>query len=124
TYESYSEDPQLVARLGAALVAGQQGDPASADYLGEGRVIATAKHFFGDGGTEQGVDQGDVNGDIEELLALHGVPYPAAIEAGVETIMASFNSINGVKMHGNQPLLTDVLRGRMGFDGLVVGDWN
>ncbi|MCL6250785.1 exo 1,3/1,4-beta-D-glucan glucohydrolase [Altererythrobacter sp. KTW20L] len=124
TYESYSEDPELVARLGAALVRGQQGDPAGAGYLGDRRVIATAKHFFGDGGTEQGVDQGDVNGDIEELLALHAVPYPAAIEAGVETIMASFNSINGTKMHGNRAMLTDVLRGRMGFDGLVVGDWN
>ncbi len=124
TYESYSEDPQLVARLGAALVEGLQGNRAGDDYLGDGRVIATAKHFFGDGGTEQGVDQGDVNGNPEELLALHGVPYPAAIEAGVETIMASFNSINGVKMHGNRAMLTDVLRGRMGFDGLVVGDWN
>ncbi len=124
TYESYSEDPQLVARLGAALVEGLQGNRDSADFLGDGRVIATAKHFFGDGGTEQGVDQGDVNGDIEQLIALHAVPYPAAIEAGVETIMASFNSINGVKMHGNRDLLTGVLRERMGFEGLVVGDWN
>lgn len=124
TYESYSEDPQLVARLGAALVEGLQGNPASADFLGDGRVIATAKHFFGDGGTEQGVDQGDVNGDIEALLAVHAVPYPAAIEAGVATIMASFNSVNGVKMHGNRDLLTGILRERMGFAGLVVGDWN
>jgi beta-glucosidase len=124
SYESYSENPQLVARLGAALVQGLQGNPGNADYLGDGRVIATAKHFFADGGTEQGVDQGDVNGDIEQLLALHAVPYPAAIDAGVQTIMASFNSINGVKMHGNEPLLTGVLRERMGFSGLVVGDWN
>lgn len=124
TYESYSEDPQLVAKLGAALVEGLQGSAGGSDYLGDGRVIATAKHFFADGGTEQGVDQGDVNGDIEELIALHAEPYPAAIEAGVETIMASFNSINGVKMHGNRELLTGVLRDRMGFDGLVVGDWN
>ena len=124
TYESYSEDPDLVAKLGAALVEGQQGTPGSEDYLGDGRVIATAKHFFGDGGTEQGVDQGDVNGDISALIDLHGRPYPAAIDAGVEAVMASFNSINGRKMHGNKPLLTDVLRGEMGFDGLVVGDWN
>ncbi len=124
TYESYSEDPELVAELGAALVEGLQGTPGSADFLGSGRVIATAKHFFGDGGTENGVDQGDVNGDIDELMAVHAVPYPAVIDAGVETIMASFNSINGRKMHGNQALLTDVLRGEMGFDGLVVGDWN
>lgn len=124
TYESYSEDPDLVAKLGAALVEGQQGTRGSDDYLGDTRVIATAKHFFGDGGTENGVDQGDVNGDIDALLALHGRPYPAAIDAGVEAIMASFNSINGRKMHGNKALLTDVLRGEMGFDGLVVGDWN
>lgn len=124
TYESYSENPDLVAKLGAALVEGQQGARGSDDYLGDGRVIATAKHFFGDGGTEQGVDQGDVNGDIEALLDIHGRPYPATIDAGVEAIMASFNSINGRKMHGNRDLLTDVLRGDMGFDGLVVGDWN
>ncbi|RJY09871.1 glycoside hydrolase family 3 protein [Aurantiacibacter aquimixticola] len=124
TYESYSENPELVATLGAALVEGLQGDPDAPGYLGTGRVIATAKHFFGDGGTTNGVDQGDVNGDLADLMAVHAVPYPAAIEAGVETIMASFNSINGRKMHGNERLLTDVLRGQMGFDGLVVGDWN
>jgi len=124
TYESYSEDPDLVAQLGAALIVGQQGSPGSEDFLGDGRVFVTAKHFFGDGGTEQGVDQGDVNGEINALLDLHGRPYPAAIDAGVQAVMASFNSINGRKMHGNKELLTDVLRGQMGFDGLVVGDWN
>jgi len=124
TYESYSEDPDLVAKLGAALIVGQQGSPGSEDFLGDGRVFVTAKHFFGDGGTEQGVDQGDVNGEINALLDLHGRPYPAAIDAGVQAVMASFNSINGRKMHGNKELLTDVLRGQMGFDGLVVGDWN
>ncbi|MGB7373059.1 glycoside hydrolase family 3 N-terminal domain-containing protein [Pontixanthobacter sp.] len=124
TYESYSENPALVATLGAALVEGLQGRPGDDDFLGETRVIATAKHFFGDGGTEQGVDQGDVNGDIDALLALHGQPYPVAIDAGVASVMASFNSINGRKMHGNRDLLTGVLRGDMGFDGLVVGDWN
>lgn len=124
TYESYSEDPEIVAAMGAALVEGLQGRKGADDFLGKGRVIATAKHFFGDGGTEQGVDQGDVNGDIEELKAIHAVPYPAAIDAGVEAVMASFNSINGKKMHGNKAMLTGVLRGEMGFDGLVVGDWN
>jgi beta-glucosidase len=124
TYESYSEDPDLVAKLGAAFIVGQQGSPGSEDFLGDGRVFVTAKHFFGDGGTERGVDQGDVNGDINALLDLHGRPYPAAIDAGVQAVMASFNSINGRKMHGNKELLTDVLRGQMGFDGLVVGDWN
>ena len=124
TYESYSEDPAIVAPLGAALVEGLQGRKGEADRLGAGHVIATAKHFFGDGGTDQGVDQGEVTGDIEALKAIHAAPYPATIDAGVEAIMASFNSINGVKMHGNKMLLTDVLRGELGFDGLVVGDWN
>ncbi|MEL6664391.1 MAG: glycoside hydrolase family 3 N-terminal domain-containing protein, partial [Pseudomonadota bacterium] len=124
TYESYSEDPAIVAELGAALVEGLQGKVGSEDRLGAGRVLSTAKHFFGDGGTEQGVDQGDVNGDLEDLKPIHVSPYVAAIDAGVESIMASFNSINGRKMHGNKALLTDVLRGELGFDGLVVGDWN
>ena len=124
TYESYSEDPEIVAPLGAALIEGQQGKLGSADYLGRGRVVATAKHFFGDGGTDQGVDQGDVNGDLDELKSVHVVPYPAAISAGVETIMASFNSINGEKMHGSKALLTGVLREELGFEGMVVGDWN
>ena len=124
TYESYSEDPAIVAPLGAALVEGLQGRKGDPDRLGAGHVIATAKHFFGDGGTDQGVDQGEVTGDIEELKTIHAAPYPATIDAGVEAIMASFNSINGKKMHGNKMLLTDVLRGELGFDGLVVGDWN
>jgi beta-glucosidase len=124
TYESYSENPALVSRLGAAMVEGLQGCPGQPGFLGKGKVAATAKHFFGDGGTAQGVDQGDVNGDIKQLMAIHAAPYPAAIGAGVASVMASFNSINGVKMHGNRALLTDELRGNLGFAGVVVGDWN
>nr|WP_070958808.1 glycoside hydrolase family 3 protein [Hyphomonas sp. Mor2] len=124
TYESYSEDPQIVSELGAAFVEGLQGAVGDDDRLGDGRVLSTAKHFFGDGGTERGVDQGNVDGDLDELKQIHVVPYVAAIEAGVESIMASFNSINGRKMHGNTDLLTGVLRDELGFDGVVVGDWN
>lgn len=124
SYESYSQDPDIVARLGAALIEGLQGKAGTPEHLGGDRVIATAKHFFADGGTTQGVDQGDVSGDIAELKAIHAKPYPAAIAAGVESIMASFNSINGVKMHGNRDLLTGVLRDEFGFKGMVVGDWN
>ena len=124
TYESYSEDPALVTRLGAAMVEGLQGRAGEPGFLGKGKVAATAKHYFGDGGTAQGVDQGDVNGDLEALMRIHAAPYPAAINAGVASVMASFNSINGTKMHGNKPLLTDALRGKLGFEGLVVGDWN
>ncbi len=124
TYESYSEDPVIAAELGSALVEGLQGKASPGGHIGEGHVLATAKHFFGDGGTAQGVDQGNVDGDLAQLEAIHARPYPAAIAAGVEAIMASFNSINGTKMHGNKPLLTGLLRGRMGFTGVVVGDWN
>lgn len=124
TYESYSENPELVTRLGAAMIEGLQGRAGEPGFLGQGKVAATAKHYFGDGGTAQGVDQGDVNGDLKELMGIHAAPYPAAIEAGVASVMASFNSINGVKMHGNAPLLTGELRGNLGFKGVVVGDWN
>lgn len=124
SYESYSQDPDIVAPLGAALIEGLQGKVGTPEHLSADRVIATAKHFFADGGTAQGVDQGDVSGDIAELKAIHAKPYPAAIAAGVESIMASFNSVNGVKMHGNRDLLTGVLREEFGFKGMVVGDWN
>ncbi len=124
SYESYSQDPDIVAPLGAALIEGLQGRLGTSERLNGDHVIATAKHFFADGGTSQGVDQGDVNGNVADLKALHAKPYPAAIAAGVESIMASFNSVNGVKMHGNRDLLTGVLRDELGFKGMVVGDWN
>ena len=123
TYESYGEDPALVSRLGAAMVEGLQGRVGTADFLGPRHVVATAKHFFGDGGTN-GRDQGDTVGNEADLIALHASPYPPALEAGAQTVMASFSSINGVKMHGSAEFLTGLLRGQMGFDGLVVGDWN
>lgn len=123
TYESFAQDPALVAELGRAMVVGLQGAPGSAEFLDETRVIATAKHFFGDGGTA-GFDRGDTRGDPAELLRIHAAPYPPAIAAGVQSVMASFSSVNGAKMHGSKPHLTDILRGQMGFDGLVVGDWN
>jgi beta-glucosidase len=123
TYESYGEEPELVSRLGAAMVEGLQGRAGSDEFLSSEHVIATAKHFFGDGGTN-GRDQGDTVGNQSDLIALHASPYPPSIEAGAQTVMASFSSINGIKMHGNAAFLNDLLRGQMGFDGLVVGDWN
>ncbi len=123
TYESFSQDPALVAELGRAMVLGLQGTPGNAEFLDETRVIATAKHFFGDGGTA-GFDRGDTRGDPADLMRIHASPYPPAIEAGVQSVMASFSSVNGVKMHGSKQHLTNILRGQMGFDGLVVGDWN
>ena len=123
TYESLSEDPAIVSRLATPLVEGLQGQPGSPEFLDQRHVIATIKHFFGDGGTG-GVDRGDTRGDLDALTKLHAAPYRPAIAAGAQAVMASFSSINGEKMHGNHALLTDLLRGDMHFDGLVVGDWN
>jgi beta-glucosidase len=89
-----------------------------------GRVAASVKHFLGDGGTHDGIDQGDTRVDEDTLIRIHNAGYPAAVNAGTMTVMASFSSWNGTKMHGNKALLTDVLKGRMGFEGFVVGDWN
>lgn len=124
TYEGYSDDPALVRDYAGALVRGLQGDVAAGDGLRSGHVAATAKHFLGDGGTHDGEDQGDARVDEATLIAVHAAGYPPAIDAGVMTVMASFSSWQGVRMHGNHALLTDVLKGRMGFDGFVISDWN
>ncbi len=118
-YESFSEDPALAARLGAAEIRGLQGKDA-ADPLS---VVATAKHYLGDGGTSGGVDRGDVALGDAEFRSLHLLPYKSAVEAGTLSVMASFNSYQGLKMHGNGPWLTGVLRGELGFTGLLVSDW-
>lgn len=124
THESYSEDPQVVAALAPRLVEGLQGMPGSAGFLGPDRVLATAKHFLGDGGTFDGIDQGDNRSSESELRDIHGAGYPPSIAAGVQTVMASFNSFHGRKLHGYEELLNGVLVDCMGFDGFVVGDWN
>jgi beta-glucosidase len=124
SYESWSEDPEIVREYAGAMVRGLQGNAGSGDFLGDGRVVACAKHFLGDGGTAGGVDRGDNRSSEAELRDIHGAGYVAAIEAGVQTVMASFSSWQGRTMHGNRELLTDVLKRRMGFDGFVVGDWN
>lgn len=126
TYESFSEDPRIVHQYGYEMVKGLQGEFES------GRnVVATAKHFIGDGGTDQGKDQG-INMDSEaQMINLHGQGYYSALRAGAQTVMASFHSWNNSelniqvgKMHGSKAMLTDVLKDKIGFDGLVVGDWN
>jgi beta-glucosidase len=124
TYEGYSEDPGIVAEAGAALIEGLQGAPGASDFLRGPHVIATAKHFIGDGGTQGGRDQGDNLASEEELRDIFAPPYESAIAAGVQAVMASFSSWQGRKAHGDRALLNDVLVGRLGFDGLVVGDWN
>lgn len=113
SYESFGEETALVTRLAIPYIEGLQAEG----------IIATAKHFIGDGQTNEGDDQGDVIVTKEELLALNKPAFDAAIDAGVKTIMASFNSFQGEKMHGSSEFLTDLLRTEMGFDGLVVSDW-
>lgn len=124
TYESYSEDPALVKSYAGEVVYGLQGVPGTAEFLDGNHVIATAKHFVGDGGTKDGDDQGDTQVSEEELRDIHAAGYITAIEAGVQTAMTSFSSWNGEKVHGHKYLITDVLKGQMGFDGPVVSDWN
>ncbi len=123
-YESYSEDPEIVRAYAGKMIEGLQGKAGTEDFLSETHVIATAKHFIGDGGTRDGVDRGETIATEEELRDIHGAGYFSAIEAGVQVIMASFSSWDGQRMHGHEYLLTDVLKEQMGFDGLVVGDWS
>jgi beta-glucosidase len=122
TYESYSEDPKLVSEYAAAMVTGLQGTAGSAQFLDARHVLATPKHFLGDGGTG-GRNEGDNLASESELRDLDAQGYLAAIGAGAQAVMASFSSWHGVKMHGNRVLLTDILKGRIGFDGLLIGDW-
>ncbi len=124
TYEAYGESPELVAELGAALVRGLQGVPGERPFLGSDKIIATAKHFIGDGGTRAGKDQGETVATEAEMRDVHATGYYSALDAGVQTIMASFSSWGGRKMHGHQAFLTDLLKTHWGFDGVVVGDWN
>jgi beta-glucosidase len=123
-YEGYSEQPDIVRAYAGRMVQGLQGTAGTAEFLDAGHIVATAKHFIGDGGTYQGIDRGDNGGSEAELLAIHGQGYVAAVHAGVQSVMVSYNSWQGIKMHGQHYLITDVLKGRMGFDGLVVSDWD
>ncbi len=119
SYESFSEDPALVSELGAAAVRGFQSarlDDATA-------VLACAKHFLGDGGTQDGKDQGDTVCDEATLRRVFLPPYEAAVKAGVGSVMISYSSWNGKKMHGQAHLINDVLKGELGFAGFIVSDW-
>ncbi|WP_440057019.1 glycoside hydrolase family 3 protein (plasmid) [Pseudoalteromonas sp. T1lg65] len=123
TYEGYSEDPEIVRAYAYAIVKGLQGD-ANKDFLSDQHVLSTVKHFIGDGGTEKGDDQGNNLATEQELVDIHAQGYVGGLTAGAQSVMASFNSWQGNKVHGSRYLLTDVLKTRMGFDGFVVGDWN
>ncbi|MCF6194581.1 MAG: glycoside hydrolase family 3 protein, partial [Kangiellaceae bacterium] len=124
TYESYSEDPEIVKAYAPKIIEGLQGKVSTDNYLDDEHLLATVKHFVGDGGTENGTDQGENISTEAQLRDIHAAGYPGAIKAGAQVVMASFNSWHGKKMHGYRSLLTDVLVDRMGLDGFVVGDWN
>jgi beta-glucosidase len=123
-YESYSQRPDLVRAYAGSMVQGLQGKAGTPAFLDPGHIVATAKHFIGDGGTNQGIDRGDNRASEQELLSIHGQGYLSAVQAGVQAVMVSYNSWQGIKMHGQHHLITDALKGSMGFDGLVVSDWD
>lgn len=134
TYESYSQDPALVDELGAAYIQGLQTLPADASPASgqEIYVLATPKHFLGDGGTTWGtsntnsykIDQGDMLLDESTVRALFLSPYQTAVDLGAMAVMPSYSSWNGVKMHAQKYWLTDVLKGEIGFEGFIVSDLN
>lgn len=118
-YEGFGETAELAASLGAAYVRGQQGDRYNAPW----RVISTAKHFVGDGATDNGHDRGNATMTDKELYEKYLPPYEAVVEQGVLSVMASFNQINGVHQHVDSARLTGILKTELGFDGYVIADW-
>nr|WP_295107515.1 exo 1,3/1,4-beta-D-glucan glucohydrolase [uncultured Caulobacter sp.] len=123
-YEGYAEDPEVVKSYAGPMTLGLQGPLVAGKPLGAAHVAGSAKHFLADGGTEGGKDQGDAQISEADLVRLHAAGYPPAIDAGILSVMVSFSSWRGVKHTGNKSLVTDVLKGRLGFQGFVVGDWN
>jgi beta-glucosidase len=126
TYESYSSDPELVRSYGEAMVGGLQGQLGTPTS-----VLASAKHWLGDGGTLHGKDQGETRTSEADLMRTHAAGYYGALRANVQTVMVSYSSFTDTatgrrwgKMHGNPHLVGEVLKQRLGFDGLVVSDWN
>ena len=118
TYESFGESPELASMM-TSYIEGLQGE----DLTAPNAVLATAKHWVGDGGTTGGIDQGDAQISEEELFDIHIAPFEEAVSRGVGTIMPSYSSWNGEKLHGDEYLLTDVLRDQLGFAGFVISDW-
>lgn len=123
TYEGYSEDPEIIKAYASAIVEGLQGKPG-VDFMDDSHVISTVKHFIGDGGTKDGIDQGNNMVGEQELFDIHAQGYVGGLTAGAQSVMASFNRWQGAKIHGSKYLINDVLKEKMGFDGFVVGDWN
>lgn len=127
TYEAFGENTELVAKMGEAYIKGLQGENPARTLKRDDKVIATAKHYIGEGITENGTNQGNVVMSEEEFQKVLKEellpPYQAAVNAGVRSVMVSYNSINGVKCHGNADLITKVLKQDLGFKGIVVSDY-
>ncbi|KAG8098152.1 hypothetical protein GUJ93_ZPchr0013g37396 [Zizania palustris] len=125
-YESYSEDPKVVQSL-TTLISGLQGDVPSNEagkpYVGGRELAACAKHYVGDGGTFMGINENNTIIDTRGLMTIHMPPYYNAIIRGVSTVMVSYSSWNGVKMHANHHLITDFLKNKLRFRGFVISDW-
>ncbi|XP_024544819.1 uncharacterized protein LOC9644519 isoform X2 [Selaginella moellendorffii] len=127
-YESYGEDTQLVRSM-TKIIQGLQGSPPPSHpsgypYVGgPSKVVACAKHFVGDGGTVKGIDENNTVTTYRQLVQVHMGPYLDAIAMGVSTIMISYSSFNGIKMHANRFLVTEVLKNRLGFQGFLISDW-
>ncbi|MGP3949468.1 glycoside hydrolase family 3 protein [Streptomyces sp. 7N604] len=119
TYESYGEKPEIATSM-TTLITGLQG----AELNDPGSVLATAKHYVGDGGTTGGKDQGDTEVSEAELRATHLPPFREAVARNVGSVMISYSSWNGLKLHAHRHLITDVLKNELGFKGFVVSDWN
>jgi beta-glucosidase len=119
TYESFGEKPEVPTSM-ATYITGLQGSTLNAP----GSILATAKHYIADGGTDNGVNTGNATLSEAELRAIHLPPFQEAVRRGVGSVMISYNSWNGVRDHGNHYLITDLLKGELGFSGFVVSDWN
>lgn len=123
TYEGFSESPELASEMGVAMTKGLQGLTTDTSFLKGQKVVATAKHWVGDGCTANGDDQGNAN-MTDKQLELFIQPYKDAIAAGARSVMVHLGSINNVPTHSDYHLITEVLKGECGFSGIVVSDWN
>jgi beta-glucosidase len=124
SYEGYSEDTGVVTENAAAMVEGLQGVPGNPDYLRGAHVLASIKHFIGDGATDQGINTGNSTYSEQGVRDMLAPPYEAAIKAGAQNVMVSYSSWRGTRMHGRKGLVSDVLVGRLGFDGFVISDYD
>lgn len=130
-YECFGEEPNLVAEFSGPFVKGLQGSGLDGSTIANNKVIATAKHWVADGGTAYGtgdegyaIDRGDTQLDFNELERLHIAPYLPALKADVGTVMVSYSSVNGTKMHEHKGLIDGTLKGDLGFSGFTISDWS